>query len=177
MEEDTHTLIETLLQEFRPVIGRDYAKYRNHVYRVFLNCRLIDTTPQNEDKYAIAAVFHDIGIWTHHTFDYLPPSVEQARRYLSETGQEHLSEEIKQMINWHHKVSAYKGNYATTVETFRRADWIDVSLGLLTYKINKEAIKTYKRQFPTLGFHLFLVKATVKNFFRHPSNPLPMFRK
>ena len=50
----------------------------------FLNCLLIDCEKNNEEKYAIASVFHDVGIWTDHTFDYLDPSIEQAKIYLTE---------------------------------------------------------------------------------------------
>ena len=35
---------------------------------------------------AIAAAFHDIGIWTAGTFDYLEPSVRVAAAYLTGTG-------------------------------------------------------------------------------------------
>jgi len=58
----SNAIIESLLQNYKQVIGADYEKYRNYVYRVFLNCILIDTVKSNEEKYAIAAVFHDIGI-------------------------------------------------------------------------------------------------------------------
>lgn len=60
-------------------MGEDFDKYRNHVYRVFLNCRLIDSDTSNEEKDAITAVFHDIRIWTDYTIDYLEPSVAQAK--------------------------------------------------------------------------------------------------
>ena len=170
-------LIEDLLQKFQSAIGSDYDKYRNHVYRVFLNCLLLDTTKDNEDKYAIAAVFHDIGIWTNHTFDYLAPSIEQAKIYLNETGREDWIEEIMFMIGNHHKLSSYKDDYFKTVETFRQADWIDVSFGILRFGIDKQSIQLNKQKFPTSGFHRFLIKATTKNFLKHPANPLPMFRK
>ncbi|MBA4850272.1 HD domain-containing protein [Emticicia sp. BO119] len=170
-------LIEDLLQEFQSAIGADYDKYRNHVYRVFLNCLLLDTNKNNEDKYAIAAVFHDIGIWTNHTFDYLAPSIEQAKIYLIETNKQESFEEIKLMIDNHHKLSSYKHKYPRTVETFRQADWIDVSFGILTFGADKQAIQLNKQQFSTSGFHRFLIKATTKNFLKHPANPLPMFRK
>ena len=78
----SNKVIESLLQNFKPVFGEDFTRYRNHIYRVFLNCLLIDKEKANEDKYAIAAVFHDIGIWTNNTIDYLNPSVAQARNYL-----------------------------------------------------------------------------------------------
>ncbi|RFS17454.1 HD domain-containing protein [Emticicia sp. C21] len=170
-------LIEELLQKFQSAIGSDYDKYRNHVYRVFLNCLLLDTIKDNEDKYAIAAVFHDIGIWTNHTFDYLAPSIEQVKIYLTETNRQDCIEEIKLMIDNHHKISSYKAQYSQTVETFRQADWIDVSFGILTFGADKQSTQLNKQQFPTLGFHRFLIKATAKNFFKHPLNPLPMFKK
>jgi hypothetical protein len=42
----------------------------------------IDKQTENTDKYAIAAAFHDLGIWTHQTFKYLERSINQAREYL-----------------------------------------------------------------------------------------------
>lgn len=175
--EYSNTIIETIMPKFKSAIGSDYDRYKNHVYRVFLNCLLMDGEKTNEEKYAIAAVFHDIGIWTNHTFDYLNPSIEQAKIYLTETGKTAWTDEISLMINWHHKMSRYKGAHEEIVETFRKADWIDVSLGLLTFKVDKKKISENKSRFPNLGFHWFLIKASTKNLFRHPLNPLPMFKK
>lgn len=175
--EYSNKIIEELLQKFKPAINRDYDKYKNHVYRVFFNCLLLDSDKNNEDKYAIAAVFHDIGIWTNHTIDYLDPSIAQVKIYLSETGQRALTDEITLMIYWHHKTSKYKGEYKKTAEAFRKADWIDVSLGIKAFGIDKKKIKETRKKLPNLGFHLFLVKRITKNFFRHPLNPLPMFKK
>jgi hypothetical protein len=168
--------IEKLLNRFTPVLAEDYEKYRNHVYRVFLNCRLIDNERSNEEKYATAAVFHDIGIWTHDTVDYLEPSIEEARKYLIEAGRPDWIEEISLMIYWHHKTKTYKGNYGNTVECFRKADWIDVSLGLLTYGFDAKTLKLNRKILPNKGFHWFLIKRIGKNFLRHPLKPLPMFK-
>ncbi|MEP7373026.1 MAG: HD domain-containing protein [Chitinophagaceae bacterium] len=173
----SNKVIESLLQKFKLSLGTDYSKYKNHVYRVFLNCLLLDDEKSSEEKYAIAAVFHDIGIWTDHTIDYLNPSIEQAKTYLTETGKQDWIDEITGMINCHHKTSRYKGRYETTVENFRKADWIDVSLGILSFGLNKQKIRENRQTLPNLGFHLFLVKQITKNFFRHPLNPLPMFKK
>jgi hypothetical protein len=63
------------------------------------------------------------------------------------------------------------------VETFRKADWIDVTLGLFTYGFDKKTISTYRKSLPDLGFHLFLVKQITKNLLKHPLNPLPMFTR
>ncbi len=172
----TYQIIEILLLEFKPVINDDYERYRNHVYRVFLNCLLLDSEETNREKYAIASVYHDIGIWTNHTFDYLEPSINQMKSYLSEIGRPDWIEVISLMIYWHHKKNAYKGTHESLVENFRKADWIDVSLGFVTFNADKKHIQENKIEFPNHGFHWFLIKATIKNFFRHPLNPLPMFK-
>ncbi|MEI9947265.1 MAG: HD domain-containing protein [Chitinophagaceae bacterium] len=158
----SNKIIEDILPRFKPAMGPDYDKYRNHVYRVFLNCLLIDSGENNEEKYAIAAVFHDIGIWTNHTFDYLDPSIEQAKIYLTQTNKTGWLDEISLMIYWHHKISKYKGTHGEIVENFRKADWIDVSLGWLTFKLDKQKIKETRRRFPNAGFHMFLIKQTIK---------------
>ena len=175
--EYSNKIIEDILPKFKSAMGVDYGKYKNHVYRVFLNCLLIDSEKNNEEKYAIAAVFHDIGIWTNHTFDYLDPSIEQAKIYLAKTNRTDWIEEISLMIYWHHKMSKYKGAHEEIVENFRKADWIDVSLALRTFKFDKKKIHETRRRFPNSGFHVFLIKETIKNFFKHPLNPLPIFKK
>jgi len=169
--------IETSMKWFKPAIGKDETKYKNHVYRVFLNCLLMDEDKNNEEKYAIAAVFHDIGIWTDHTIDYLDPSIKQAKHYLIETNRQEWIAEINSMIFWHHKTKKYKGHHTQTTETFRKADWMDVSLGLLTYGNDKKRIRSNRKTYPNAGFHWFLFKKIFSNFFRHPLNPLPMFKK
>lgn len=136
----------------------------------------MDNDKNNEKIYAIATVFHDIGIWTNSTFDYLDYSVEQVKIYLTEINKQEWTEEISLMIYWHHKMSKYKGNHQIIVENFRKADWIDLSLGLLTNGFNRKNIRANRREFPNLGFHIFLIKETVKNFFKHPFNPLPMYK-
>ncbi len=42
----------------------------------------------------IAACHHDIGIWSDHTVDYLPPSIREATQYLSIHQLSHWEEEI-----------------------------------------------------------------------------------
>jgi hypothetical protein len=82
--DDSNVAIESIFGQFKHVIGSDFDRYRNHVYRVFNNCLMMDNDQVNIEKYAIASVFHDIGIWTDKTFDYLEPSEYQAKLYLSE---------------------------------------------------------------------------------------------
>jgi len=86
----------------------------------------------------------------------LNPSIEEARRYLWQSGKQHWIDEIGLMIYWHHTTSSYKGEYARTVETFRKADHIDVSLGLITYYFDKKAISINRKDFRTQAFICFL---------------------
>jgi len=173
----SNRVIDELLDPFKAIIVEDYDKYRNHVLRVYQNCLLLDNKKDNEIKYAIASVYHDIGIWTNQAIDYLEPSIEQAKIYLTQTGKEEWIEEISLMIYWHHKWSAYKGKFAETVGNFRNADWIDVSLGVLTFGIDKTEIEKIRKAFPNLGFHKFLLKKITGNLLKHPFNPLPMFTR
>lgn len=169
--------INDLLLPYQPVLRQDFKRYGNHVCRVWKHCSLLDGKYENREKYMLAAVFHDIGIWTDHTFDYIAPSVREARDFLLKTDRREWIEEIVAMINWHHKISAFHGPFAETVEIFRQADWMDVSLGLLSYGISQDQLQLVRKQFPLLGFHRFLLKASARNFLRHPLNPLPMFRR
>jgi hypothetical protein len=173
---NAHPIIDHVLEEKRDVLHGDYAMYRNHVYRVFYLSLAIEGNASNADKYAIAAVFHDIGIWTHRTFDYLIPSIQEATLFLNQHQQQTWKDEVSCMIDMHHKIKAYKGSYGT-VEIFREADWMDVTMGALHFNLQKKEIASIKKAYPTLGFHRFLLKQTIRNFFRHPLNPLPMFKR
>lgn len=171
-----YPIIEALFAKFASVIGKDSEKYKNHVYRIF-NYSLFLSNNADEEKYAIAAFFHDVGIWTNHTFDYLKPSIDLANNYLIQIQKEYWSDEISLMIDNHHKTTTYIGNYSATVEIFRKADWTDVSLGLIHFDIPSDFIKQVEKQFPYKGFHFFLTKLFTKNLFQHPLKPLPMFKK
>ena len=174
--DNSDRFIDDILDNYAESIGIDFARYKNHVSRVFHNCLLLDRNPANEEKYAIAAVFHDIGIWTDHTIDYLNPSIAQAKNFLTKSGKEEWTEEISLMIYWHHKPREYKGNYQETVENFRKGDWIDVTIGLRKFGLERNQLQSIRKKFPNLGFHLFLIRKLTRNFFMHPLSPLPMFK-
>jgi hypothetical protein len=165
-----------ILEEFKPSIRGDFTLYANHVCRVYLNCIATDKKEENAEKYAFAAIFHDIGIWTNKTFDYLEPSIHQAEEYLKGIKRGDLVNEVSEMIYWHHKVTSYTGNFALTVENFREADWVDVSIGLVKFGRSRKIINQNTQRYPFNGFHRFLVRKAMMNFFKHPLNPLPMFK-
>src|SRR5215813_3978726 len=76
--------VEEVIDDHASELGHDLIAYRNHVYRVANLCLAIVGDRRVElEKIAIASVFHDLGIWTNNTFDYIAPSVALAREYLA----------------------------------------------------------------------------------------------
>ncbi len=169
---------DSLLALYRQKLGDDYTAYRHHVLRVIFLARELTGNPTEEqsEKIVIAACFHDLGIWSADTFDYLEPSIALAGTYLAKNGLSRWQDEISLMISEHHKISVIREGHFPLAEIFRRADWIDVSLGLLTFGLKKEAIRDIRREFPNAGFHKRLLQLTVRELGRHPFNPLPMFK-
>ena len=101
-------ILDELLHAHVGVLGRDFVGYRNHTYRVVNLCVAQSSRDRESlEKMAIAAAFHDMGIWTDGTFDYLPPSVRLATAYLAAAGRTEWTAEISEMILEHHKISEY----------------------------------------------------------------------
>lgn len=173
-----YPLIDKILLEYKNSLGKDFDRYRNHVYRV-LNFAIFlsKESGDNHDKMAITLAFHDLGIWTHQTFDYLDPSLQMAEEYLKKINKPDWIPEISIMIDMHHKVTPYSGMYAENVELVRCADLVDVSLGVYRFTIPSEFVEAVKIEFPNLGFHSKLFQLGLGNFFKMPFNPLPMFKK
>jgi hypothetical protein len=170
-------LIDGILTPWKPVIGADFAGYRNHVVRMAGFCfALRDCSAEERRKIAIAACFHDIGIWTARTLDYLRPSVRPAREYLAGQGLDDWSEEVEAMILQHHKLRRVTVAPSPLVELFRQGDLVDFSLGLARFGLPRASIKQMKRRHPNAGFHRALARLVVRWVVRHPLNPAPMMR-
>lgn len=168
-------LLEDILDEWKESIGDDFSGYKNHVYRMINFCfAQQDFKTEEREKIIIAGCFHDIGIWTGDTFDYLPPSIIRAKEYLTQNNLDAWIPEIELMIDTHHKLRPYRDN--RLVEVFRKGDLVDFSLGLVKCGLPKTYIKDVKNQFPNAGFHKFLVKLASGWICRHPLNPIPVLK-
>ena len=169
---------DAILDGFQSPLGRDHIAYRNHVARVIHLCLMLCRTadPDVNAKVAIAAAFHDLGIWTHGTLDYLGPSIGLAGDYLDRVGRRRWRTEIAAMIDLHHKVRLAPVGTGPLAEAFRRADWIDVSLGVLRFGLPGHRIRKIRRRFPNAGFHRRLAELTRDRLHTHPLDPLPMFK-
>ena len=169
--------VEQVLENHASELGHDFVAYRNHVYRVVNLClAVMGERPAELEKIAVAAVFHDLGIWTNKTFDYIAPSAAIARDYLRARGMADWIPEIEAMIVDHHKITASGANAPSLVESFRRADWIDVTLGLRRFGLPRTFVAAVAATWPDAGFHRRLVELTIDRWWRHPLNPLPMVK-
>jgi hypothetical protein len=57
--------LDRVLHVYRAVLGGDFTAYRNHAYRVVNLCAAQSLRSSEQlEKVAIAAAFHDLGIWT-----------------------------------------------------------------------------------------------------------------
>jgi hypothetical protein len=173
----THiTTINQVLEGHASALGNDFVAYRNHVYRVVNLCVAITRGRGDLEKIAAAAAFHDLGIWTDRTFDYIPPSIALAREYLVARAREDWITEISAMIADHHKITPSMADSTSLVEAFRQADWIDVTGGLRSFGIPHPFVARLFATWPDAGFHWRLVQLAIHRFRTHPLTPLPMVR-
>jgi hypothetical protein len=169
--------LDEVLNAHTAVLGRDFTAYRNHAYRVANLCLAqLAGDPAQLGKVAIAAAFHDLGIWTDGTFDYLGPSIARARDYLDRSGRVGDAPEISAMILEHHKISRYREHPLWLVEPFRRADWVDVTHGLASFGLPRSLLRAIFTTWPNAGFHKRLVQLELTRLRTHPWSPLPMMR-
>ena len=160
--------LEELFGASADVLGADLDGYRNHAQRVSHFARAPGAEGQEaERKLAIACYFHDPGIWTDRIFDDLEPSVARATAYLEEQGLSEWSTEISWMIREHHKITSTREAHSLS-ELFRRADWIDVSLGILHFGVSGPFFREVQHAFPDCGFHRRLVALTLERLRSQP---------
>jgi len=167
--------VDDVLNTHAIALRDDFVAYRNHVYRIVNLCVAI--VGQRElEKIAVAAVFHDLGIWTKGTFDYIAPSIALAHDYLIARARQEWTAEIEKMIADHHKITASTSDPDSLVEAFRRADWIDVTRGLRRFGIPRPFLSRLFATWPDAGFHWRLVTLMFDRLRSHPLTPLPMVR-
>lgn len=170
-------MMDALLEPYAGLLGRQFTPYRNHACRVASFFRMMSHAEGEAlEKLAIAAAFHDLGIWTARTFDYIEPSVSLAAQHVSTSRNREWSDEIAAMIRLHHKVTPCPDDVSPAVELFRRADWVDVSAGALRFGLSPKAVAEVRRAFPLAGFHCLLFRLALRRLVTHPMSPLPMLR-
>ncbi|WIM87846.1 hypothetical protein PT015_23990 [Candidatus Mycobacterium wuenschmannii] len=167
-----HPIVEAVLDRHRDALGEHRSAYGNHVYRSLTYHQLLlgFSVP---DTAALAWATHDLGIWTADTWDYLGPSADLAEAYAGEYGITDI-DQLRALVTEHHRLRPLRD--ARVTETFRQADLIDVSRGVLTQGVGRAAVRAAVKALPYNGFHAFLAKGLSGYALRHPLRPLPMLR-
>jgi hypothetical protein len=174
---DRQPLIDEVLQAFAPALGTGGPAYRGHVYRVYNLARCLLGSARRDDELAVASAFHDLGIWSDGTFDYLGPSLLRANDYVRERRPGVSADLVAALIGNHHLLFRVRhGAEPETVEAFRRADLVDVSGAWYRAGLDRGFLRELGSVFPYLGFHGVLARAAGAWFVRHPLRPLPMVR-
>lgn len=78
------------------------------------------------------------------------------------------------MIREHHKVRRFKGGDAGFIESFRRADWIDVSLGVLSFGLPRERLRKILAHWANCGFYKRVAQLMFKRWRTQPLSPVPV---
>lgn len=173
------SLLDTILADYKAVIGKDFDGYRNHCCRVYQFCQALSDTPLGDEaqqKLQIALAFHDLGLFTDNTVDYLPPSMQLASEYLQKNHQMQWHDEILLMIEQHHKLTSIDTTVYPLVELLRKADLVDFSLGVAHQGVDKALIKQVKKSYPNKGFHKMVITRQLAWLKQHPDNPFPIFK-
>ncbi|OBK46077.1 hypothetical protein A5655_00365 [Mycobacterium sp. 1081908.1] len=166
-----HPIVETLLHRYQRELGAQLRTYRNHVYRGINYHQLLLAAPV-PDFAVLAWAAHDLGIWTAGTFDYLAPSADLAAAHADEFGIDNV-DDVRTLIVEHHRL---RPSHDRMAETFRIADRIDVSRGLLHDGVGRLAVRSVVAELPYCGFHAFLAKGLTRYAAWHPGRPFPMLR-
>jgi hypothetical protein len=167
--------IDSILSKHKNELGNDFEKYKNHVYRVYNLCLYLGLENDRFNILEIVVAFHDIGIWTHNTFDYLPPSEDLANNFCHNANlNPQECEIVNHIITNHHKLRSIKDQAIS--EIFRKADLVDLTLGIFTFGIQRTYLKKLNAAFPNKGFHFLLIKLSIKRFITNPLSPLPMYK-
>jgi hypothetical protein len=174
-----HPLVEQILDAHRDRARGDDAGwngYRGHVYRVLNLARaLAPEAADRDDKLAIAAAFHDLEAFG--SLDYLAPSIRAQDAWLRDTGRAAWADELAVVVAEHHRVTPYRGAHAALAEAFRRADFADVSQGLVHPGIPRAYLRAVRAAFDVGPFFTRLVPMAVgRRIVRHPLDPLPHMR-
>jgi hypothetical protein len=174
---ERHAVLEEMLDEWSSALGPAGTAYRGHAYRVYNLARHLAGSNSRDAELAIASAYHDLGIWSDRTFDYLGPSIARADRYVSEHAPAVPLELVRQVIDNHHALRRIRvGLDPDLCEAFRRADLVDLTGGLYRAGLDRGFLRELVAVFPYAGFHGVLARVAWAWFLKHPLRPLPMLR-
>ena len=175
----SHPVIDSILEAHAAALGGHLRIYRHHCLYVYhsVHAMVPDEAARSDHALAVAAAFHDLGLFTEDTIDYLEPSVDLAAAYCEKEGRSDLIGLVTRVIENHHKITPVRrGPDAALIDAFRRADWQFVMMGAYPGALGWRGHRALKRALPTPGFHRFIVGHSARHVRSGKRNPLPILR-
>ena len=166
-------LITQILHPHKAALGDHYQSYHHHCQRVYTYAHTLMLQRESK-KLAIVAAFHDLGIWTQQTMDYLNPSVALMKSYIESKQLTLLPDELAYIIEHHHRIRKIKDHLEA--EAFRKADLIDFTAGWIRYNLPESIIRDTEKKWPRANFTSLVLKKVSRHAIRHPMKPLPMLK-
>ena len=156
--------IDSRLEPYRETIGKDYAGYRNHVYRTTSYAmHFLRDDETYRELVETAFVYHDIALWTDKACAYLEPSEALALEDNARHGWGLDHDALRAAIHWHHKIWPYRGPHESVVEACRKADWVDANMGKIRKGLSRGQIREVEAALPYEGFHQSLIRLAGEN--------------
>jgi len=165
---------EIIFDKFKDLLGNNAMGYRGHCYRVLNYMHYLKLSEQDMEIVAVAIPFHDIGVWSHNTMDYLEVSFLEARKYIRMNKLTVDEEQIETLILDHHTIRSLKDR--DLAEKMRKADLVDLSFGLIHFNIPSTFIRSVHKSFPYQGFQKNIYGKVIRYAFQNPKKPFPMLK-
>lgn len=180
----SHDLIEEMLEPHRIALGTWHDVARNHAYRMLnLGCHFAPPQPYRDERLAIVAALHDLpalldiaSTGSAELGTYVPRATKLASDVVTVAGHPEWADEVRLMIENHHKIRPYRTAGGVLVEATRRADWVDASFGRLRFGLEKSYVDELEAAFPMNEGVRRAMKVIFRYAVRHPRRPLPMMR-
>jgi len=166
--------IEDILRNYSNVLGNHFPLYRGHCYRLLNYIIYMQRHQDNLELLGVAISFHDLGIWTHDTMDYLNPSFELAKTYVQDEDVDIFISDLEVMIKDHHKVTPLRK--VAPAEYLRKADLTDLSFGFIPGGVPQSFIKDMVGCWPYQGFQKMIFGKVLLHAVGNPLDPFPMLK-
>lgn len=164
--------IDEILNAHHLDLGKDHLGYSGHCYRLLNYVRLMEISEEDMLLLEVTIAYHDLGIWTNKTMDYLEPSWQLAKAYVEKHQLDIDLNHLELIIKGHHKLGVISNS--PLAEHLRKADQIDLSFGTISHGIDKVGAKQIRAMFPNHGFQMKVLRKVTAYAFCHPLKPFPM---
>jgi hypothetical protein len=167
-----NAVIDEVLSHHHLALGKDLLGYSGHCYRLLNYVRFLGMDDRDLPLMEVAIAFHDLGVWTDQTMDYIEPSVKLAEQYVLKEELEIDLQHLRLLIAGHHHLSGIENS--PLAELLRKADLIDLSFGAISCGLPKKVFREIKKHFPYNGFQTMIFKKVALYAISHPLRPFPM---